>query len=96
MITLTDDEITVRYERSNNRYAVRVWGHQSANLLASSTGDAGHEPKWLADIIAVARVGGQMQRVKSAPPDELVWFTINADKQLINFDKDFQDADKDL
>ena len=85
------DEIMVRYERTADRYAVRVWGHTSANLLASTTGDAGHEPPWLADIIAVAKVSRRLHRVKTSPPDELVWFTIDADKKLLNFDEDFND-----
>ena len=85
------DEVMVRYERTTTRYAVRVWGHDAANLLESSTGEVGHEASWLADILAVARVSGRMRKVKMPPPDEILWFTIDANQKLINFDEDFND-----
>ena len=85
------DEIMVRYERTATRYAVRVWGHDAANLLESSTGEVGHEASWLADILAVAKISGRLRKVGTPPPDELIWFTIDADKKLINFDEDFND-----
>lgn len=86
------DEIMVRYERTAERYAVRVWGHETANLVASLTGEAGHEAPWLADVLAVAKVARRMRKVMVSPPDELLWFTIDADKKLINFDGDFDDC----
>ena len=85
------DEIMVRYERTTTRYAVRVWGHEAANLLESSTGEVGHEASWLADILAVAKISGRIRTVKMPPPDEILWFTIDANQKLINFDEDFND-----
>jgi len=85
------NEIMVRYERTAIRYTVRVWGHEAASLLESSTGESGHEAPWLSDILAVAKVGGRLRKVNVPPPDELIWFTIDADRKLLNFDEDFND-----
>jgi hypothetical protein len=85
------DEVMVRYERTTTRYAVRVWGHEAANLLESSTGEVGHEAPWLADILAVAKISGRLRKVNVPPPDEILWFTIDANQKLINFDEDFND-----
>lgn len=54
------------------------------------SGMVSHMPDWLRTIIEVGRVGGHMGEVTHPPPDEIMWFVIDTDNQLVGFDTDVE------
>jgi hypothetical protein len=71
-----------RYEERNGDYTLKRWrdGHEEA-----SRGLVQDLPDWMSKIRDVAMVGGHLKRVIVPPPDNIVWFTTDDDKNLINF-----------
>ena len=77
-----DDMYECRYEERNGDYTLKQWrdGHETA-----SRGLVQDLPEWLANIRDVAMVGGHLKRVMVPPPDNIVWFTIDDDGNLLTF-----------
>ena len=77
-----DNMYECRYEERDGDYTLKRWrdGHEEA-----SRGVIQDLPDWLAKIRDVAMVGGHLKRVIVPPPDNIVWFTTDDDKNLINF-----------
>jgi len=49
------------------------------------SGGSGPMPAWLESIITVARIGGHLWETDRPPPEHIVWFRVDDDKQLIEF-----------
>ena len=79
---LLDAMYECRYEERDGDYTLKRWrdGHEEA-----SRGVIQDLPDWMAKIRDVAMVGGHLKRVIVPPPDNIVWFTTDDDKNLINF-----------
>lgn len=71
-----------RYEERGHDYTLKMWreGHEQA-----SRGRVTDLPDWLERVRSVALVGGHLKNVMVPPPDNIVWFTVDDDKNLINF-----------
>lgn len=71
-----------RYEERYGEYTLKTWrdGHE-----VSYRGYVDSLPEWLSVIRDVATVGGHLKRVMVPPPDNIVWFTTDDGKNLINF-----------
>lgn len=75
--------IELRYERRGDEYTIKVW--EGTGLDIQRSGKVSKQPEWLAHILAVAKIGGHLRYVRSPPPDEIVWFTIDKSYNLIGF-----------
>lgn len=77
-----DDMYECRYEEALGEFILKRWrnGHEEA-----FRGLVTDLPDWLSRIRDVATVGGHLKRVMVPPPDNIVWFTTDDDKNLINF-----------
>ena len=51
----------------------------------SDFGDVGTEPEWLRTILTVGHIGGQLKWLNDPPPTCLMWFYLDAAKQLVSF-----------
>jgi hypothetical protein len=77
-----DDMYECRYEERYGEYTLKTWrdGHE-----VSHRGYVDNLPEWLSVIRDVATVGGHLKRIAVPPPDNIVWFTTDDDKKLIDF-----------
>lgn len=84
---------SARYEERGDRFTLNKWAVEGGRNLHLD-GQIDDMPDWLATVINVAKLSGHYKRVKSQPPDAIVWFELTADNRLINFRK-FTDEDND-
>jgi hypothetical protein len=75
--------IELRYERRDDTYTLKLW--EGAGLDIQRSGRVDKQPPWLVKILLVAKIGGHLRYVTVAPPDEIVWFTIDKSYNLIGF-----------
>jgi hypothetical protein len=71
-----------RYQRNGSDYILQCWyeGRET-----TQRGDTSEHPEWLSNVLAVAKAGGHIQRPKSPPPDDILWFRTTPDGDLITF-----------
>ena len=75
--------IELRYERRGDAYTMKLW--EGAGMDIQRSGLVSKQPEWLVKILLVAKIGGHLRYVRVAPPDEIVWFTIDESYNLIGF-----------
>jgi hypothetical protein len=76
------DEREFRYEERSDEYQLKCW-HDGVET--SWSGGMGTRPQWLLDILNIAVIGGHLKRVPQPPPDAIVWFTTDIDRNLKAF-----------
>lgn len=79
---LKDDETEYRYEQTGSSYRLQSW-HNGAQKQMMGT--VSSRPAWLSEIVTVAAVGGGLHRPTASPPDILIWFRLDDDKNLVEF-----------
>jgi hypothetical protein len=78
----TPDEREYRYEERHDAYMLKCW-HDGVET--TWRGELDTQPEWLKCILTAATVGGHLKRVPHPPPDAIVWFTTDLDKNLLTF-----------
>ena len=68
-----------RYEEKAGHWLLTHWGVQTTE------GAVGDWPKWLADILAVAVIGGHIAKVPAPPPENILWFDTDESNHLLRF-----------
>lgn len=77
-----EHEREYRYEERAGEYRLRCWVDGTESSETRLIDDA---PEWLQTIIATSKVGGYMKYTSQPPPDCIVWFVTDADKNLLHF-----------
>ena len=78
-------KITLRYEAAFGHWRLQCVSADSKHHMATLAGAVGGEPDWLKHILTVAKVGGYEMEIPHPPPETIVWFLINPNKELIGF-----------
>jgi hypothetical protein len=71
-----------RYEERYATYVLKCWHEGKETTIR---GEVCSRPEWLTRIIDVAVVGGHLKRVYAPPPDAIVWFITDQDRNLLHF-----------
>ena len=71
-----------RYEERNGLYITRAWRN---GREVSERKEIHTRPEWLTEIINLAVVGGHAKKVPNPPPELIVWFRVNENRELIEF-----------
>lgn len=71
-----------RYEERGAEYNLKTWRDHECNTTG---GYIDQRPKWLTNVIDMAKIGGHVHHIKQPPPDLIVWFKTNDAGNLINF-----------
>jgi len=81
-IHMTPDEIEFRYERRGDVYMIKSWHNGTERV---GRGNVEQTPEWLARILAVSRVGHHIKPTRHPPPDEILWFRTDTNRNLTTF-----------
>lgn len=81
-ITMNDDEMEFRYERRGDVYMTKCWHNGNEK---TERGLVEQTPDWLGRILAVSRVGNHIKATTSPPPDEILWFRTDTQRNLTQF-----------
>ena len=83
---------TIRYWVRGNEYDLMVYSingdydpSKIAEDLVPMRGAVGEEPQWVRTIIELGKVGGYMITPTQPPPNQILWFDIDADRNLVQF-----------
>lgn len=63
-------------------FSLKCWYEGNETM---TRGYLGAEPNWLRSILAMAVVGGHLKRMRSPPPDAILWFTTDLNNNLNTF-----------
>jgi hypothetical protein len=77
-----DEMVEYRYEESGDRYFLKKWYGGKETTIR---GLLNQQPKWLSDIINLAKVGGHAKPIHEPPPNYIVWFCTTLDGELIKY-----------
>jgi hypothetical protein len=75
-------EVECRYQRTRDAYVLKMWGEGKES---THSGDVADQPEWLGRILVLGRVGGHVLNVAPPPPNEILWFVLDADGDLKRF-----------
>ena len=76
------DEMEFRYERRGDVYMTKCWYNGNEK---TERGLVEQTPEWLARILAVSRVGNHIKATQQPPPDEILWFRTDTQRNLTQF-----------
>lgn len=79
---MNDDLYEYRFEQRYDEYTLRLWHGGNER---SHRGFVDNLPDWLKAILATARVAGAIPKIKEPPPDIILWFRTDEDKNLVEF-----------
>lgn len=82
MIAMNTDEMEFRYERRGDVYTTKCWYNGNEK---TERGNVEQTPEWLGRIIAVSRVGNHIKATINPPPDEILWFRTDTNRNLTAF-----------
>ena len=77
-----EDRHEYRYEERAGVYSTRAWNNGREISEGRHVID---RPQWLTDIIAIAVAGGHAKKVPNPPPELIVWFRVNSNRELLEF-----------
>lgn len=81
-ITMSTDEMEFRYERRGDVYTTKCWYNGNEK---TERGLVDQTPEWLGRILAVSRVGNHIRATINPPPDEILWFRTDINRNLTAF-----------
>lgn len=81
-ITMSTDEMEFRYERRGDVYTTKCWYNGNEK---TERGLVEQTPEWLGRILAVSRVGNHIRATINPPPDEILWFRTDTNRNLTAF-----------
>ena len=81
-ITMNTDEMEFRYERRGDVYTTKCWYNGNEK---TERGLVEQTPEWLGRILAVSRVGNHIKATVNPPPDEILWFRTDTNRNLTAF-----------
>ena len=81
-IHMNTDEMEFRYERRGDVYMTKCWYNGNEK---TERGLVEQTPEWLARILAVSRVGNHIKATQQPPPDEILWFRTDTQRNLTQF-----------
>ena len=81
-ITMNTDEMEFRYERRGDVYTTKCWYNGNEK---TERGLVDQTPEWLGRILAVSRVGNHIKATINPPPDEILWFRTDINRNLTAF-----------
>ena len=81
-ITMSTDEMEFRYERRGDVYMTKCWYNGNEK---TERGNVDQVPEWLGRILAVSRVGNHIRATINPPPDEILWFRTDINRNLTAF-----------
>jgi len=82
LINMNTDEMEFRYERRGDVYTTKCWYNGNEK---TERGLVEQTPEWLGRIIAVSRVGNHIKATINPPPDEILWFRTDTNRNLTAF-----------
>lgn len=81
-INMNTDEMEFRYERRGDVYTTKCWFN---GIEKTERGLVDQTPEWLGRILAVSRVGNHIRATINPPPDEILWFRTDTNRNLTAF-----------
>lgn len=81
-IHMNTDEMEFRYERRGDVYTTKCWYNGNEK---TERGLVDQTPEWLGRILAVSRVGNHIRATINPPPDEILWFRTDTNRNLTAF-----------
>lgn len=82
LINMNTDEMEFRYERRGDVYMTKCWYNGNEK---TERGLVDQTPEWLGRILAVSRVGNHIRATINPPPDEILWFRTDINRNLTAF-----------
>lgn len=95
---VSHDEVVYRYSSGNSTGDDAVVSHEAYDWQVTlvhgssavrrtlvSHGTPGTEPEWLANIVALAKVGGHIRTLERPPPGALFWFITDPEGTFLRF-----------
>lgn len=82
---LAPDEIEYRYEESRTQYTIREY-REGTPQVAIYHGHLSARPAWLLTILDVAKAGGYYQPIAFPPPDAILWFVTDHQRNLLRME----------
>lgn len=80
--TMNDDLYEFRYEQRGKDYVLRCWHN---GVERSYRGLDYEMPEWLKAILVTAKVAGALPKIPEPPPDAILWFRTDKDRNLVEF-----------
>jgi plastocyanin len=77
-----DDIYEFRYEAHGGEYKLKCWHDGKEDTMH---GAVDTQPEWLTGIVDVAKVAGHLKSPISPPPEAILWFHTDKNRNLINF-----------
>jgi len=81
-LNMNTDEMEFRYERRGDVYTTKCWYNGNEK---TERGNVDQTPEWLGRILAVSRVGNHIRATTNPPPDEILWFRTDINRNLTAF-----------
>jgi hypothetical protein len=87
-MTIPDGYVRCRYTESGGEWTLSTFSMQDppdvpvADMASNSLGT---RPVWLLNVLAVATVAGQYHHVPNPPPYTILWFDLDANRNLQGF-----------
>ena len=81
-LNMSTDEMEFRYERRGDVYTTKCWYNGNEK---TERGLVEQTPEWLGRILAVSRVGNHIRATINPPPDEILWFRTDTNRNLTAF-----------
>lgn len=81
-LNMNTDEMEFRYERRGDVYTTKCWYNGNEK---TERGNVEQTPEWLGRILAVSRVGNHIRATINPPPDEILWFRTDINRNLTAF-----------
>jgi hypothetical protein len=79
---MNDDLYEYRYEQRDSMYTLRCWHNGIERNQRAAVDDT---PDWLRAILDTARVAGAIKKIKTPPPEIILWFRTDDNNNLIDF-----------
>lgn len=79
---MNDDLHEFRYEQRGGDYRLRSWHNGTER---AHTGFVDNMPEWLSAILATAKVAGAIKPIKEPPPEVILWFRTDDERNLVEF-----------
>lgn len=80
-----DAAYELRYEERDDYFKVDGWPIGDIEAIPSERGPLSERPEWLERIITLAKIGGHCHAIKYPPPNVIVWFIIDKDRNIVEF-----------
>lgn len=77
----------MRYEERGDQFKLDSWpiANYDAAIRHREHGTLDERQEWLVNIVNMAKLAGRLARIPYPPPDALVWFTVDANCNLLEF-----------